>query len=88
MRTPGLMGLDISYNNLSDISTQLICNVLKIGPPLEALNLRNNQLSRISGKMILEVMEEWAILRFVDLRDNIDRKRMVVLEDGHHLTAF
>ncbi|MCO5603587.1 hypothetical protein L7F22_057738 [Adiantum nelumboides] len=86
-RPKGLVALDISLNQLSDITVQTICGVLKIGTPLEALNLRGNQLTRASGKLLLDVME-WAILRFVDLRDNVDNRLMGVLEDGQHLTSF
>lgn len=88
MRPKGLTTLDISLNNLSDVSTQIICNILKIGTPLEALSLRGNQLTRISGKLLLDVMEEWETLHFVDLRDNTDNRLMGVLEDRQHLTTF
>ncbi|KAH7299340.1 hypothetical protein KP509_24G006300 [Ceratopteris richardii] len=88
IRPKGLVALDISFNQLSDVAVQTICGSLRIGTPLEALNLRGNQLSRLSGKLLLDVVEEWGILRFVDLRDNVDNRLMSVLEDGQHLTAF
>ncbi|MCO5598065.1 hypothetical protein L7F22_052155 [Adiantum nelumboides] len=87
-RSNGLLALDVSLNQLSDITVQKLCGVLRIGTPLEALNLKGNQLTRVSGKLLLDVMEEWATLRFVDLRDNVDNRLMGVLEDGQHLTSF
>ncbi|KAI5061446.1 hypothetical protein GOP47_0023951 [Adiantum capillus-veneris] len=87
-RPKGLVALDVSLNQLSDITVQTICGVLRIGTPVEALNLKGNQLTRVSGKLLLDVMEEWAILRFVDLRDNVDNSLMGVLEEGQHLTSF
>ena len=38
--------------------------------------------------MLLDVMEEWPVLRFIDLRDNVDNKLMGVLEDKQHFTTF
>eukprot|EP01018_Ginkgo_biloba_P034740 Gb_24812 [translate_table: standard] len=83
-----LAALDVSYNKLSDVTTQDLCSVLRVGAPLEALNLRGNRLSRISGKLLLDVMRELGSLHLVDLRENLDSDLMCVLEDNEHLTAF
>eukprot|EP01018_Ginkgo_biloba_P026639 Gb_19061 [translate_table: standard] len=84
----GLVALDLSYNKLSDVSTQLLCSVLHVGAPLEALNLRGNQLSLISGKVLTELMVEIGVLRLVDLRHNVDKNLMCFLEEGEHRRKF
>lgn len=53
-----------------------------------ALNLRGNQMTRVGAKPILDVMRELNILRLVDMRGNLDKNLLGVLEGGEHYTTF